>query len=68
MAEDGTFDVLPKKEVIQLKREQEKLEKNLGGIKEMQDIPDMIFVVDPRKERICIQGSTHSRYSFSWHL
>ena len=55
MAEDGTFDVLPKKEVIQLKREQEKLEKNLGGIKEMQDIPDMIFVVDPRKERICIQ-------------
>ena len=55
MAEDGTFEVLPKKEVIQLKREQEKLEKNLGGIKEMQDIPDMIFVVDPRKERICIQ-------------
>ncbi len=55
MAEDGTFEVLPKKEVIQLKREQEKLEKNLGGIKEMQDVPDMIFVVDPRKERICIQ-------------
>ena len=55
MAEDGTFEVLPKKEVIQLKREQDKLEKNLGGIKEMQDIPDMIFVVDPRKERICIQ-------------
>ena len=55
MAEDGTFEVLPKKEVIQLKREQEKLEKNLGGIKEMQDIPDMMFVVDPRKERICIQ-------------
>ena len=50
----GTFDVLPKKEVIQLKREQEKLEKNLGGIKEMQDIPDMIFVVDPRKERIAV--------------
>ena len=38
-----------------LKKQQEKLEKNLGGIKEMQDIPDMIFVVDPRKERICIQ-------------
>ena len=55
MAEDGTFDVLPKKEVIELKKQQEKLEKNLGGIKEMQDIPDMIFVVDPRKERICIQ-------------
>ena len=55
MAEDGTFEVLPKKEVINLKKQQEKLEKNLGGIKEMQDIPDMIFVVDPRKERICIQ-------------
>ena len=55
MEEDGTFDVLPKKEVINLKKQQEKLEKNLGGIKEMQDIPDMIFVVDPRKERICIQ-------------
>jgi small subunit ribosomal protein S2 len=55
MEEDGTFDVLPKKEVIKLKKQQEKLEKNLGGLKEMQDIPDMIFVVDPRKERICIQ-------------
>ena len=55
MEEDGTFDVLPKKEVIELKKLQEKLEKNLGGIKEMQDVPDMIFVVDPRKERICIQ-------------
>ena len=55
MAEDGTIEVLPKKEVIELKKQQEKLEKNLGGIKEMQDIPDMIFVVDPRKERICIQ-------------
>ena len=55
MEADGTFDVLPKKEVINLKKQQEKLEKNLGGIKEMQDIPDMIFVVDPRRERICIQ-------------
>ncbi len=55
MEADGTFDVLPKKEVINLKKQQEKLEKNLGGIKEMQDIPDMVFVVDPRKERICIQ-------------
>ena len=55
MAEDGTFDVLPKKEVINLKKQQEKLERNLGGIKEMQEVPDMIFVVDPRKERICIQ-------------
>ena len=55
MSEDGTFDVLPKKEVIQLKKEWEKLEKNLGGIKEMKKIPDAIFVVDPKKERICIQ-------------
>jgi small subunit ribosomal protein S2 len=55
MEEDGTFDVLPKKEVIKLKKQKEKLEKNLGGIKEMQGVPDMIFVVDPRKERICIQ-------------
>ncbi|MCR4717731.1 MAG: 30S ribosomal protein S2 [Lachnospiraceae bacterium] len=55
MAEDGTFDVLPKKEVIQIKKEMEKLQKNLGGIKDMKDIPEMIFVVDPRKEHICIQ-------------
>ena len=55
MAEDGTFDVLPKKEVIAIKKEWEKLEKNLGGIKEMTRIPDAIFVVDPKKERICIQ-------------
>ncbi len=55
MSEDGTFDVLPKKEVIQLKKEWEKLEKNLGGIKNMKNIPDAIFVVDPKKERICIQ-------------
>ena len=55
MAEDGTFDVLPKKEVIGLKKEQEKLEKNLGGIKNMKHIPDAIFVVDPKKEKICIQ-------------
>ena len=55
MAEDGKFDVLPKKEVFALKKEQEKLEKNLGGIKDMKKIPDAIFVVDPKKERICIQ-------------
>ncbi len=55
MEEDGTFDVLPKKEVINLKKEQEKLEKNLGGIKEMKKLPDAIFVVDPKKESICIQ-------------
>ena len=55
MQEDGTFDVLPKKEVIALKKEMEKLQKNLGGIKEMHDIPDAIFVVDPKKEKICVQ-------------
>ena len=55
MQEDGTFDVLPKKEVIALKKELEKLQKNLGGIKEMKKLPDAIFVVDPKKERICVQ-------------
>lgn len=55
MSEDGTFDVLPKKEVIQIKKEWDKLEKNLGGIKNMKKLPDAIFVVDPKKERICIQ-------------
>ena len=54
MSEDGTFDVLPKKEVIQIKKEWEKLEKNLSGIKEMPSIPDCIFVVDPKKEKICV--------------
>ena len=53
--QNRTFDVLPKKEVIELKKVQEKLEKNLGGIADMKEVPDMIFVVDPRKERICIQ-------------
>ena len=47
--------MLPKKEVIQIKKEWEKLEKNLGGIKNMTRIPDAIFVVDPKKERICVQ-------------
>ena len=54
MQEDGTFDVLPKKEVILLKKEMEKLEKNLGGIKEMTELPGVMFVVDPKKERIAI--------------
>ena len=54
MQEDGTFDVLPKKEVILLKKEMEKLEKNLGGIKEMDKLPGVIFLVDPKKERIAI--------------
>ena len=50
MAEDGTFDVLPKKEVIEIKKEWEKLEKNLGGIKEMRRLPNALFVVDPKVE------------------
>ena len=54
MEEDGVFEVLPKKEVIALKKEQEKLEKNLGGIKDMKKLPDAIFVVDPKKEKICV--------------
>ena len=55
MAEDGTFDVLPKKEVVNIKKEWDKLQKNLGGIKDMKRIPDAIFVVDPKKEKICVQ-------------
>ena len=55
MQEDGTFEVLPKKEVAVLLHEKEKLDKNLGGIKEMTRIPDVMFVVDPRKEKIAIQ-------------
>ena len=54
MQEDGTFDVLPKKEVILLKKEMEKLERNLGGIKDMKELPGVIFLVDPKKERIAI--------------
>ncbi|MGL4820501.1 MAG: 30S ribosomal protein S2 [Bacilli bacterium] len=54
MQEDGTFEVLPKKEVIQLKKELEKLEKFLGGIKDMKRLPDALFIVDPRKERIAV--------------
>ena len=54
MQEDGTFDILPKKEVILLKKEMEKLEKNLGGIKDMEELPGVIFLVDPKKERIAI--------------
>ena len=54
MSEDGTFDVLPKKEVAGLRNEMEKLEKNLGGIKEMTEMPGVMFIVDPKKERIAI--------------
>jgi small subunit ribosomal protein S2 len=55
MAEDGTFDRLPKKEVAGLQKELEKLQKNIGGIADMKRIPDAIFIVDPKKERICVQ-------------
>ncbi len=55
MEEEGTFEVLPKKEVMILKGELEKLQKNLNGIRDMVELPDLIFIVDPRKERIAIQ-------------
>ena len=54
MQEDGTFDLLPKKEVIKLNLEIEKLEKFLGGIKDMTEMPGALFIVDPRKERIAV--------------
>ncbi len=54
MEQDGTFQVLPKKEVILLRKEMEKLEKYLGGIKGMKDIPSAMFIIDPRKERIAV--------------
>lgn len=54
MEQEGTFEVLPKKEVIKLRQEKEKLEKFLGGIKNMKRIPGALFVVDPRKEKIAV--------------
>ena len=54
MEEDGTFDLLPKKEVLQYQKEMDKLEKNLGGIKEMEKLPDVLFVVDPGEESIAV--------------
>lgn len=55
MAENGTFDLLPKKEVLLLQKELEGLERNLGGIKDMPKVPDVLFIVDPRKERIAVK-------------
>jgi small subunit ribosomal protein S2 len=52
--QDGTFEVLPKKEVIILRKEKERLEKFLGGIKNMRKLPDALFIIDPRKERIAV--------------
>jgi small subunit ribosomal protein S2 len=54
MQEDGTFEVLPKKEVVQLNKELDRLEKFLGGIKDMKQLPDALFIIDPRKERIAV--------------
>lgn len=54
MEEDGTFDVLPKKEVVMLNKEYDRLVKFLGGIKEMKRLPDAMFIIDPRKERIAV--------------
>lgn len=54
MEEDGIFEVLPKKEVLLLKRERKRLEKFLGGIKDMKELPQALFVVDPRKENIAV--------------
>src|SRR5699024_11855017 len=54
MEEDGTFEVLPKKETVDLLKEKERLLKFLGGIKDMKSLPDAIFVIDPRKEAIAI--------------
>ncbi len=54
MENDGTFDVLPKKEVIVLRKEMERLEKFLGGISHMEELPDALFIIDPRKERIAV--------------
>ena len=54
MEEDGTFELLPKKEVVKLRLEIEKLEKFLGGVKDMKELPGALFVVDPKKERIAV--------------
>lgn len=54
MEEDGTFQRLPKKEVIKLRRERERLEKFLGGIKDMEKTPDVLFVIDPKNEKIAV--------------
>ena len=54
MEQDGTFDVLPKKEVIVLRKEMDRLQKFLGGISHMNELPDALFVIDPRKERIAV--------------
>ena len=68
MEADGTFDVLPKKEVIELKKEQAKLEKNLGGIKEMKKLPECHLHCRPEKRKNLRSGSTYIRYSVNRYL
>ena len=63
--QDGTFELLPKKEVLGLKKEMEKLEKNLGGIKEMTEMPGVMYIVDPKKERIAILEANLNKQSLS---
>ncbi len=58
MAEDGTYDRLPKKEVASLEREREKLERNLGGVKDMSRLPGCVFVIDPKKEHIAVHEAS----------
>ena len=67
MEQDGTFEVLPKKEVITLRKEMDRLNKFLGGIRDMKELPSAIFVIDPRKERIAIAEARKltSQYSVS---
>ena len=60
MEKDGTFEVLPKKEVIELKKEREKLQLNLGGIRDMHTLPGALFVVDPHSEEIAIKEAKNS--------
>ncbi|EQC65533.1 SSU ribosomal protein S2p (SAe) [Veillonella parvula HSIVP1] len=64
MAEDGTFEVLPKKEVIGLRHEMDKLEKYLGGIKDMPKMPGALFVVDPKKEKLLLRKLKN--WAFQW--
>lgn len=61
MEADGTFEVLPKKEVVELRKEYERLEKFLGGIREMKEMPKALFIVDPRKERNAIMEAKRLR-------
>ena len=65
--EDGTFEVLPKKEVIILRKEKDRLEKFLGGIKNMKGLPSALFIIDPRKERIAVAEARKLGYPNRWY-